>query len=61
MATRLTFATASRGPETLRIRSGFPGMDSETVTRAPDFSCIVSLALGLSLVCLRLFAEWNVP
>lgn len=32
-------ATASRGPETLRIRSGLPGMDSETVTRALDFSC----------------------
>lgn len=31
-------ATASRGPETLRIRSGLPGMDSETVTRALDFS-----------------------
>ena len=32
------FATASRAPETLRIRSGLPGIDSETVTRALDLS-----------------------
>jgi hypothetical protein len=35
----LTLATASSWPETLRMRSGLPGMDSETVTRADDFSC----------------------
>jgi hypothetical protein len=34
----LTFATASSWPETLRMRSGLPGMDSDTVTRADDFS-----------------------
>ena len=36
---QLTLATESRGPETLRIRSGLPGMDSETVTRALDLDC----------------------
>jgi len=35
---QLTFATASKGPETFRIRSGFPGMDSDTVTLAFDLS-----------------------
>ena len=36
---RLTLATASSCPETFKIRSGLPGMDSETVTRALLFSC----------------------
>jgi hypothetical protein len=36
--TQLTFATASNGPETFRIRSGFPGIDSDTVTLAFDLS-----------------------
>lgn len=35
-----TLETASRGPLTLRMRSGLPGMLSETMTRAPDFSLI---------------------
>jgi hypothetical protein len=43
--TKLTFATASKGPETLRIRSGFPGIDSDTVTLAFDLSYPVSFAL----------------
>jgi len=37
--------TASSGPETWRMRSGLPGIDSDTLTRAPDFSRI-------SLTCL---------
>ena len=36
----LTLETASNGPLTLRMRSGFPGMLSETMTLAPDFSLI---------------------
>lgn len=43
--TQLTFATASKGPETFRIRSGFPGMDSDTVTLAFDLSYPVSYIL----------------
>lgn len=43
MVERLTLATASSGPETFKIRSGLPGMDSETVTRDPDFSCLSQL------------------
>lgn len=35
-----TLETASSGPLTLRIRSGFPGILSETMTRAPLFSRI---------------------
>lgn len=34
----LTLATASRAPETVKIRSGLPLITSETVTRALDFS-----------------------
>jgi len=34
----LTLATASKAPETFRIRSGFPGIDSDTVTLAFDLS-----------------------
>jgi hypothetical protein len=37
-AIQLTLATASKGPETFRIRSGFPGIDSDTVTLAFDLS-----------------------
>jgi len=37
---RRTFETASRGPLTFRIRSGLPGILSETITRAPLFSRI---------------------
>lgn len=37
---RRTFDTASKGPLTFRIRSGLPGMLSETMTRAPLFSRI---------------------
>lgn len=36
----ITLDTASRGPLTLRMRSGLPGMLSETMTRAPLFSRI---------------------
>lgn len=36
----LTLETASRGPLTFRIRSGFPGILSETMTFAPLFSRI---------------------
>ena len=35
-----TLETASRGPLTLRMRSGLPGILSETMTRAPLFSLI---------------------
>lgn len=36
---QLTLATASSWPETFRMRSGLPGILSETVTRALLFSC----------------------
>ena len=39
-AKEYTLETASRGPLTLSIRSGLPGMLSETITRAPLFSRI---------------------
>lgn len=37
---RCTLDTASKGPLTLRIRSGLPGMLSDTMTFAPLFSLI---------------------
>ena len=40
IAGKRTFDTASRGPLTFRMRSGLPGMLSDTMTRAPLFSLI---------------------
>lgn len=37
---KYTLETASSAPLTLRIRSGLPGMLSETMMRAPDLSRI---------------------
>ena len=39
-STGLTFETASSGPLTFNILSGFPGILSDTITRAPLFSLI---------------------
>jgi len=55
----LTFETASKGPFTLRMRSGFPGMLSDTMTLAPLFSrisltCFPPLPIMIDASCVTI-------